>query len=108
MLSVVSYVMRRRADYGRVLILRGVLHVDDMIWRDRYDAWNRHPDTQVLLAADITDGTDGYRPGAVVDLFADLDLDTAHSAALLCGAERMMLPPSRNSVTAAWPMTGSG
>ena len=30
--SVIRYVMRRRADYGRVVIMQGVRHADDLIW----------------------------------------------------------------------------
>jgi len=91
MLSVINYVMRRRARYGRLFILQGVRHVDDMIWRERYQDWSRAPDTQVLLAADITAGAEGFLPGTVVDLFAGLDMDPACTIALLCGPEVMML-----------------
>ncbi len=91
MLSVISYVMRRRGAYGRLRILQGVRHVDDMIWRERYRAWSREPDTQVLLAADVTEGVEGFHPGTVVDLFAGLDLDVGGTVALLCGPEVMML-----------------
>ncbi|MBU2719721.1 Ni/Fe hydrogenase subunit gamma, partial [Acidithiobacillus ferridurans] len=56
--SVIHYILRRRERFGRLTILQGVKHTDDLIWRDQYEAWSRLPDVQVGLAADV--GSPGW------------------------------------------------
>lgn len=92
LVSVIQYVMRRRERYGQLMILQGVKHCNDLIWRERYDAWAKMPDTRVMLAADVVDREDRrlYR-GTVVELFQRLDTDLSNGVAMLCGPEPMML-----------------
>ena len=91
LVSVIEYVMRRRQRFGRLVILQGVRHRDDLIWRERYDAWAAMPDTQVLLATDVVAQDRSLFHGNVVELFQKLDRDLGNSMALLCGPEPMML-----------------
>ena len=51
--SVINYIMERRDEFGRLTIMQGVKHYDDLLWRERYEQWGRHPDTRVLLSADV-------------------------------------------------------
>jgi NAD(P)H-flavin reductase len=51
--SVINYILRRRERYGRLVILQGVKHSSDLIWRERYAEWEKQDNTQVLLAADV-------------------------------------------------------
>jgi NAD(P)H-flavin reductase len=89
--SVINYVFRRRERFGRITILQGVRHVDDLIWRARYAAWAGEPDTQVLLAADLPGEDRGLFQGNVVELFRRVELAGDDALALLCGPEVMML-----------------
>ena len=73
--SVIRYVLRRRADYGRLVILQGVRHADDLIWRAQYEAWGRAPATEVLLAADVAGHDWPWAEGPVVDLLDHVSLD---------------------------------
>jgi NAD(P)H-flavin reductase len=91
LVSVVGFLMRRRSAYGQLTILQGVRHADDMIWRERYDAWARQPDTRVLLAADVPGEHTGFHAGTVIDLFSRMRLRPERSLALICGPEVMML-----------------
>lgn len=88
--SVIRYVLRRRADYGRLVILQGVRHADDMIWRTQYEAWGRTPGTQVMIAADVASGDWPWAEGPVVELLDHVSLNPARTLALLCGPELMM------------------
>ena len=90
-LSVIHYVLRRRERFGRLTILQGVKHVNDLIWRERYEQWRQERDTTVLLAADIPGPDQSLIRGTVVDLFNRLDRDGSNGVALLCGPEIMML-----------------
>ncbi len=39
--AAINYILRRRERYGRLVIMQGVRHSDDLIWRERYNAWAR-------------------------------------------------------------------
>jgi coenzyme F420-reducing hydrogenase gamma subunit len=53
--AAIGYATARRERFGRLVILQGVKHAKDLIWRERYDAWAKLPDTEVRLAADEPD-----------------------------------------------------
>ena len=91
LVSVINHVAKRRADFGRVAILQGVKHIDDMIWRDRYAAWAALPNTQVLLAADVAGAGWNWHVGLVTDLIDKIEFDASNALTMVCGPEPMML-----------------
>jgi NAD(P)H-flavin reductase len=88
--GAIEYIFRRRDQYGAVKILHGVKTPHDLLYRARFDAWRRHPNTEVLLASDQPDKTWAYHVGVVTDLFEQVSLDPAKSMVLMCGPEIMM------------------
>ena len=59
--SIIHHVLAHRETYGRLNILQGVKHTDDLIWRSQYDAWAALPDVEVHLAADEAEpGWEGH------------------------------------------------
>ncbi len=94
-LPVIKQVIHQREDYGRVAILQGVKHSNDMIWKERYAAWARLPDTQVLLAADVAaPGWQGIS-GQVTALFDRLEMDAGNTCTMVCGPEPMMVASAK-------------
>lgn len=91
LVSVIEYVMRRRERFGHVTIIQGVKHHNDLIWRTRYEAWMRQPDTTVLLAADVADTGWSWHVGLVTDLLDQVPLGAQGAATMICGPEPMML-----------------
>lgn len=91
LVSVINYVIQRRAEFGRVAILQGVKHMDDLIWRDRYDQWAAVPGTQILLAADVADTSWSWHIGLVTELIDQIRFDVHGARVMLCGPEPMML-----------------
>ncbi|MCU0767516.1 MAG: FAD/NAD(P)-binding protein [Gammaproteobacteria bacterium] len=89
--SVIRYVLRRRQRFGRLVILQGVRHAEDLIWRPQYEAWGRAPGTQVLLAADAATRDWHGAHGVVVDLLDRVRLDPRRTIAMLCGPELMLI-----------------
>lgn len=88
--SIIHHIMGHRARYGRLSILQGVKHTDDLIWRTQYDAWAALPGVQVLLASDMAEpGWHGH-VGLVTALFDHLELAAQDTIAMLCGPEMMM------------------
>lgn len=88
--SVINYVMRRRSRFGRLVIMQGVKHADDLIWRERYDQWRQVPDTQVLVAADAGAALWPWHVGPVTELFDRAQIEPARAMAMMCGPEGMM------------------
>ncbi|MFN2309398.1 MAG: FAD/NAD(P)-binding protein [Gammaproteobacteria bacterium] len=91
LVSVINYVTRRRAEFGRLAILQGVKHMDDLIWRERYDHWAGLPDTEVHLAADIAGAGWSWHVGLVTDLLGRVRMGLRDARVMICGPEPMML-----------------
>lgn len=88
--AVINYVLRRRARFGRLLIMQGVKHSDDLVWQQRYQQWAKMPDTHVLVAADTAEQHWPWRVGRITDHFDELQLDPRRTLAMMCGPEGMM------------------
>jgi sulfhydrogenase subunit gamma (sulfur reductase) len=88
--GAIEYIFRRRAQYGAVKILHGVKTPHDLVFRERFDRWRRHPNTEVLLTSDQPDKTWRYHVGVVTELFEQVSMDPAKSLVLMCGPEIMM------------------
>jgi sulfhydrogenase subunit gamma (sulfur reductase) len=88
--SVIEYIQDRRQEYGRVIILQGVKHSDDLIWRQRYAQWARERDTQVLLAADVAREDWHGLTGPITALIDHARFDPRRTIVMMCGPERMM------------------
>jgi len=93
--AAIDYAIARRERFGRLVILQGVKHAADLIWRARYDAWDALPDTQVRLAADQADRQWPGHVGLVTDLLDQVSFDAADAIAMLCGPELMMRAGAR-------------
>jgi NAD(P)H-flavin reductase len=94
-LPVVNHVLHRRSHYGRIAILQGVKHSEDLIWRERYDQWAQVPDTRVMLAADVAGPRWPGIVGRVPALFEQLEIDFPASITMMCGPELMMVASAR-------------
>jgi sulfhydrogenase subunit gamma (sulfur reductase) len=90
-IAVINYILRRRVRYGRLILIQGVKHSNDLIWAPRYAAWAREPDTQVLIAANVAGPLWPWHVGRVTEVFDRAAIDPARSIAMLCGPEGMML-----------------
>jgi sulfhydrogenase subunit gamma (sulfur reductase) len=88
--SVIHYVLRRRERYGKLVIIQGVKHAEDLIWREQYDRWARQPNIQVLVAANEGAAAWPWHVGRVTDLFGLARYNPARAVAMMCGPEGMM------------------
>ncbi|MEJ2058974.1 MAG: FAD/NAD(P)-binding protein [Acidihalobacter sp.] len=89
-MSVINYVTKRRGEFGRLTIIQGVKHSDDLIWRTQYERWAALPQTQVLLAADVAGPGWHGAEGPVTVLFDQAEIDPERAVVMMCGPERMM------------------
>jgi NAD(P)H-flavin reductase len=94
-MAVIHYVLKRRERFNRLIILQGVKHSHDLIWRASYERWAQAPDTQVLLAANATEALWPWHVGSPVDLVAQAGFDPAKAVTMICGPEGMMVAAAR-------------
>ncbi|MBH0177625.1 MAG: Ni/Fe hydrogenase subunit gamma, partial [Nitrospira sp.] len=85
-----EYIFRRRHEYGAVTIIHGVKTPRDLLYRERFEAWRRYPNTEVLLTSNQPDKTWHDHVGVVTELFECVSLDAAKTMVLMCGPEIMM------------------
>jgi sulfhydrogenase subunit gamma (sulfur reductase) len=88
--SVINYIMRRRDRFRRLVIMQGVKHSDDLIWRNQYAHWSEQPETQVLVAADEGSALWPWHVGHVTELFDRVQMDFGQAVVMMCGPEGMM------------------
>ena len=88
--GAVEYMFRRREEYGHIKIMHGVKTPRDLLYKERFDEWATHEDTQVLLASDQPGRAWHYHVGIVTELFDMVELDPLNTIALMCGPEIMM------------------
>jgi NAD(P)H-flavin reductase len=88
--SVIHYVLKRRERYGRLVIVQGVKHAEDLIWREQYDRWAKLADTQVLVAASEGAAFWPWHVGRVTELFGLARFNPERAVAMMCGPEGMM------------------
>ncbi|KTD23231.1 hydrogenase/sulfur reductase gamma subunit [Legionella londiniensis] len=88
--SVIKYIMARRNQYGKVFIIQGVKHSDDLIYRRQYESWQKMPDVTVRIAADVAGPKWPWRAGLATDLLHPLPLSPEKTIIMMCGPEMMM------------------
>ena len=88
--SVIHYVLKRRERYGKLVIIQGVKHAEDLIWSEQYAKWAALPNTQVLVAASEGAALWPWHVGRVTELFQLACFDPARAVAMMCGPEGMM------------------
>lgn len=89
-ISVINYVAKRRDRYGNLKIFHGVKTPKDLLYRARFHAWQKHPDTEVYLTVDHPDREWKYNVGVVTNLFREVRIDSRKSIVMMCGPETMM------------------
>lgn len=94
--SVINYVLRRRERFDRMVIMQGVKHCDELIWRERYEQWQKLPNTQVFVAADKGGPGWPFREGLVTSMLGEAGLDAKKSIVMMCGPEGMMQAVARD------------
>ncbi|WP_404362702.1 FAD/NAD(P)-binding protein [Marinobacter sp.] len=89
--GVINYVLKHRQLYGKLTIIQGVKHAEDLIWQDQYNHWRTMPNTQVLLAADHGGPLWPFHVGMVTEVFDKAHIDPADTTVMMCGPEPMMI-----------------
>jgi sulfhydrogenase subunit gamma (sulfur reductase) len=94
--SVIHYILKRRDRFGKLVIIQGVKHAEDLIWREQYARWAKLPNTQVLVAASEGAALWPWHIGRVTELFGLAQFNPACAVAMMCGPEGMMRVAAEN------------
>jgi NAD(P)H-flavin reductase len=89
--SIINYIVKRKEQFGKLIILQGVKHSDDLIFREHYAKWAKLPDVQVLLAADVSKPNWPGFTGLITELIDQIQIDTQNTICMMCGPEAMMV-----------------
>lgn len=90
--SAIRYMMNRRHDYGRIMIVQGVKHSDDLLFRPYYEHWAQQPDTEVRLTADKPGPHWPWDHRLATEIIHELGIiRPQNTVAMMCGPEGMML-----------------
>ncbi len=89
--AVINYILARRNEYGKLIILQGVKHSDDFIFMQKYKKWSESSRTEVHIAAEKSGLQWPWATGHVTDMIKTLDLQAHNSIVMMCGPEGMML-----------------
>lgn len=85
----IYYVMRHRADYGKVTVLVGARAPADLLYPGEYEEW-RKQNLEVIVTVDRADEAWKGRVGVVPMLFYSLRPDPKRTTIFTCGPEIMM------------------
>lgn len=89
--SVINYIMNRREQFGKLMILQGVKHSNDLIYRSYYETWAALPNTEVLITADKTTSNWPWYSGLITELIKKITIVPEKTICLMCGPEPMFL-----------------
>ncbi len=101
--SVINYIIKRRDSYGSLKILHGIKTPKDLLYRERFRAWRKVPNTEVYLTADQPDRQWKYNVGVVTNLFSQIRINFQNSVVMMCGPEMMMRYAVRGLLTQGMP-----
>jgi sulfhydrogenase subunit gamma (sulfur reductase) len=88
--AAINYVMTRREAYGALKIFHGIKTPGDLLYRERFQAWRKAPNTEVHLTVDRPDRRWRENVGVVTALFGQTELVPDRSIVMMCGPEIMM------------------
>lgn len=87
---VIYTLVRRREEFGRIIILYGARTPLDLLYRVELEQWSKVPNTEVITTVDRGDSSWKGHIGVVTGLFSYIKLDSPSTIAMVCGPEVMM------------------
>jgi NAD(P)H-flavin reductase len=87
---VIYEVIRRRREFGRLIILHGARTPADLLYRKELALWRARAEAAVNLIVDRGGGGWSGRVGVITDLLRAAEFDPARTIAMVCGPEVMM------------------
>lgn len=87
---VMYELLRRRSNFGRIILLYGARSPIDLLYRVELEQWARQSNVEILVTVDRGDSSWKGNIGVVTHLFSYLKLDSRETVSFVCGPEVMM------------------
>ncbi|MBP1691785.1 MAG: Ni/Fe hydrogenase subunit gamma [Bacteroidetes bacterium] len=87
---VIYSLLKRREDYGRIIVLYGGRSPLDLLYRVELEKWASDANVEVLVTVDRGDSSWKGHIGVVTSLFQYIKLDARETVTYVCGPEIMM------------------
>ncbi len=87
---VIYEILRRRREFGNLIILYGARTPADMLYRKELAQWRSSPGVTVKMIVDRAAAGWSGRVGVITDLLGAVEFDPAETIAMACGPEVMM------------------
>ncbi|UCD03199.1 MAG: FAD/NAD(P)-binding protein [Candidatus Aenigmatarchaeota archaeon] len=88
--STVEYILQKRKDYGRIWVIYGVEHVNDIVYRSSASRWKRAKNLEMITT--VEEKCKGWEGcvGLVTDPLKKLKINPANTVGLSCGPSVML------------------
>lgn len=83
--SLINYIMDKRRDYGRLMIVYGAKTPDLILFTDDIRQWEDEPGTEVFLTVDEPDDAWKGRTGVVTIPVREIEIDPDRTVAMVVG-----------------------
>ncbi len=87
---VIYSMIKRREEFGRIIILYGARSPLDLLYRVELEQWSKIPNVEVITTVDRGDSSWKGHIGVVTGLFSYIKMDSPSTIAMVCGPEVMM------------------
>ena len=83
--SLINYILDRRSEFGRLIILYGSKSPDDLLYRDELALWSTLEDVEFHVTVDRGDANWKGNVGVITTLIPPLELDLSNTVAAVTG-----------------------
>lgn len=88
--GVIQQIIKNKNDYKSLNILYGAKKLEDMLFKDKYENWEKEGANLLLTLDEGEPDKWPYHTGVVTALFKKLSIKPSETIALICGPEIMM------------------
>jgi len=83
--SLIAYVLDKRENFGRLVVVYGTKCPDTLLFREDLDAWREREDMELIVTVDEADESWNGRTGVATEPLAELTLDPERTLAVVVG-----------------------
>ncbi len=87
--SMISYVLEKRDDFGRIIILHGAKNPGEILFTDELETWKKRKDLETSITVDRPDEKWTGKSGVITRLIPSLKLEPLNTYALVVGPSVM-------------------
>lgn len=84
------HLLRERMHFGRVALVYGARHPEDLLYRQELEAWRRLPELQVRVTVDHAASDWIGDVGLVTQMLPKIKFDPLDTVVMICGPEAML------------------